>query len=141
LASVSIVRLGLTFQLNIAFLHIDEKVFNSVSGDVTYTIGQIPMCNGNGKHWLLGPGGFRLYGLSESTMVASTELATPLLSPSCTNHTPRSSRVKVEFGVESITILSDDSDVRSPQDAMPTKCRSRNLPFHDVPNESPASTS
>jgi hypothetical protein len=38
--------------------------------------------------------------------------------------------------VESITILSDNSDVSSPQDAMPTKCRSRILPSLDVPNES-----
>jgi hypothetical protein len=43
--------------------------------------------------------------------------------------------------VESITILSDDSDVSSPQDATPTKCHSGNLPSQDVPNESPACTS
>jgi hypothetical protein len=73
-------------------------------------------------------------------MVASTELAIPLQSPSCTNHTPIFSRMKVELGVESITILSDDSDVSSPQDAIPTKCHSGNLPSQDVPNESPAST-
>jgi hypothetical protein len=46
LASVSAVCLGLRFQLNIASLHIDEEVFDSVSGDVTHTIGQIPVCNG-----------------------------------------------------------------------------------------------
>jgi hypothetical protein len=67
LASISAIRLGLQFQLNIAFLHIDEELFDSVSGDVTHTIGQIPMCIGDGKHWLLRPGRFRLYGLSEST--------------------------------------------------------------------------
>jgi hypothetical protein len=99
------------------------------------------MCNGDGKHWLLRPRRFRLYGLSESTMAASTELATPLWSPSCTNHIPLSSRVKVEPSMESITILSDDSDMSSAQDAMPTKCRSRNLPSQDVPNDSPTCTS
>jgi hypothetical protein len=78
LASVLAVRLSLWFQLNIASLHIDEEVFDSVSGDVTHTIGQIPVCNGDGKYWLLRHGRFRLYGLSESTMAASTELATPL---------------------------------------------------------------
>jgi hypothetical protein len=56
-------------------------------------------------------------------MAASTELAPSLRSPSFTNRTPESSRVKVEAGVESITILSDDSDVSSPQDATPAKCR------------------
>jgi hypothetical protein len=128
LALVSTIYLGLWFQLNIAFLHIDEEVFDSISGDVTHTIGQIPMCNGDGKHWLLRPGRFRLYGLNESTMVASAELATPLWFPSCTNHTPLSSRVKVEPCAESITILSDDSDMSSPQDAMPTKCCLWTLP-------------
>src|SRR5450759_4880260 len=102
-------------------IHIDKEVFDSVSGDVTHTIGQIPVCDGDGKHWLLGPGRFRLYGLSESTMAASTELAPSLQSPSFTNRTPVSSRVKIEPGVESITILSDDSDVSSPLDATPAK--------------------
>jgi hypothetical protein len=144
LASVSAVRLGLRFQLNIAYsspLHIDEEVFDSVSGDVTHTIGQIPMCNGDGKNWLLRPCRFRLYGLSESTMASSTELAPSLRSPSFTNRTPISSKVKEELGVESITILSDDSNVSSLQDATPAKCCSWNLPCQDVPNESPACTS
>jgi hypothetical protein len=141
LASVSVIRLGLRFQLNIASLHIDEEVFDSVSGDVSHTIGQILVCNRDGKQWLLRPGRFRLYGLSESTMASSTELAPSLRSPSFTNRTPESSRVKVEPSVQSITILSDDSDVSSPQDAMLAKCRSGNLPSQDVPNESPACTS
>jgi hypothetical protein len=135
LALVSAVCLGLRFQLNIASLHIDEEVFDSVSGDVTHTIGQIPVCNGDGKHWLLRPGRFRLYGLTKSTMAASTELAPSLWSPSFTNRTPVSSRVKDEPGVESITILSDDSDVSSPQDATPVATQDRVFP-HYVPNSS-----
>jgi hypothetical protein len=141
LASVSVVRLGLWFQLNIASLYIDEEGFDSVSSDVTHTIGQIPVCNGDGKHWQLRPGRFRLYGLSESTMAASTELAPSLRSSSFTNRTPITSTVKVEPGVEYITILSDDSNVNSPQDATPAKCYSENLPSQDVPNESLACTS
>jgi hypothetical protein len=119
LASVSAICLGLWFQLNIASLHIDEEGLDVVSRDVSHTIGQIPLCNGDGKNWLLRPRRFRLYGLSESTMATSIGLATPLNSPSCTNHTPLSSRVKVEPSVQSITILSDDLDVSSPQEAMP----------------------
>jgi hypothetical protein len=38
-SAVSVVRLGIRFQLNIASLHIDEEVFDLVSGDVTRTIG------------------------------------------------------------------------------------------------------
>jgi hypothetical protein len=98
------------------------------------------VCNGDGTLWLLRPSRFRLYGLSESTMAASTELAPSLQFPSFTNRTLVSSRVKVEPSVESITILNDDSDVSSPQDATHAKCRSGNLPFQDVPNESPACT-
>ena len=50
LASVSAIRLGLRFQLNSALLHIDEEVLDTVTGDVTHTIGQIPVCHGDGKH-------------------------------------------------------------------------------------------
>ena len=81
LASILAICLRLWFQLNIASLHIDKEVFDSIFSDVIHTIGQIPMCNRDGKHWLLRPGRFRLYGLSESTMAASTELVTPLRSP------------------------------------------------------------
>jgi hypothetical protein len=118
--------------LNLASLHIDEEVFDSVSGDLSHTIGQIHVCDGDDKHWLLRPGRFRLYNLSESTMATSTGLATPLQSPSSTIHTPLSSKVKVELGIQSITIFSDNLDVRSLQEAMPTKCH---IPV--APNESP----
>ena len=74
-------------------------------------------------------------------MATFTELAPSLQSPTCTNHTPVSSRIKEELGMESITILSDDSDVSSPQDAMPAKCSLGNLPSQDVSNESPTCTS
>ena len=105
-ALVSAIHLGLWFQLNIASLQIDKEVFDQVSGDVTHTIGQIPMCNRDGKHWLLRPGKFRLYGLSESNMAASIELATPLRSSSCTNHTLLSSKVKVRLVILGVRRLT-----------------------------------
>ena len=49
LALVLAVRLSLQFQLNITSLYIDEEVFDSVFGETTHTIGQIPVCNGDGK--------------------------------------------------------------------------------------------
>jgi hypothetical protein len=107
--------------LNIDFLHIDEEVFDSVTGNLSHTVGQLPVCNGDGKQWLLGPGRFRLYGLSESVMAASIGLATPLSSPSCTIQIPLTSKIKVEPGLQSITILSDDSNMCSPLQATPTK--------------------
>jgi hypothetical protein len=89
IAVVTTIRLSLRFQLNKDSLHIDEEVYDSVS----HTIGQLLVCNGDGKHWLLGPWRFRLYGLSESVMAATTILATPLSSPSCTIQTSLNSRV------------------------------------------------
>jgi hypothetical protein len=107
IAVVTIIRLGLRFQLNIDSLHIDKEVFDLVTGDLYHTICQLFVCNGDGKHWLLGPRKFRLYGLSKSIMAATTGLATPLSSP-------LTSRMKVEPGLQSVTILSDDSDMSSP---------------------------
>ena len=43
LASISAIHLGLWFQLNTASLHIDMEVFDSVSGDFSDLIGQIPV--------------------------------------------------------------------------------------------------
>jgi hypothetical protein len=64
--------------LDIASLHIDEVFFDLAIGDLSQTIGQLPMYNRNGKHWLLRLGKLRLYGLNEFIMAASTGLATPL---------------------------------------------------------------
>ena len=50
LALALAVHLGLWFQLNISSLHIDKEVFDSVSDDVSHTIGQILVYNGDGKY-------------------------------------------------------------------------------------------
>jgi hypothetical protein len=84
IAIVTTIRLNLRFQLNMDSLHIDKEVYDSVTGELSHTIGQLPVCNKDGKHWLLGPRRFRLYGLSESIMATTTGLATPLSSPNCT---------------------------------------------------------
>jgi hypothetical protein len=47
------------------------------SGDLIYTIGQSPECDGDSKEWLLRSGRYQVYGVSESVMAASTELVTP----------------------------------------------------------------
>jgi hypothetical protein len=74
-------------------------------------------------------------------MVASTGLAILLRSSSCTIQTPLISRVKIEPGVESITILNDNSDVSLPQVAMPPETCSSSLPPLHAPNESFTCTS
>jgi hypothetical protein len=83
-----------SFQLDIASLHIEEEDFDSATGDLLYTIGQFPVCKGDGKHWLLRPRKLILYGLSESIMAASTGLDTPLCFSSCTVQTPLTSKTK-----------------------------------------------
>jgi hypothetical protein len=136
IAVVTAIRLSLRFQLNKDSLHIDEEVYDSVTRELSHTIGQLPVCNGDGKYWLLGPGRVRLYGLNEYVMAATTILATPLSLPSCTIQTFLNSRVKVEPGLQLVTILSDDSDMSSPLQATPSKTSSQISPSHDPPHES-----
>ena len=46
LAVITTIWLNLQFQLNIASLHIDKEVFDSVIGNLFPAIGQLPMYNG-----------------------------------------------------------------------------------------------
>jgi hypothetical protein len=78
-AVVTTIRLSLWFQLNVTSLHIDEEIFDSVTRVLTYTIGQLPVCNGDGKHWLLTPERYRLYGLIESIIKCLHRFSYPSL--------------------------------------------------------------
>jgi hypothetical protein len=136
-ALVSAARLGLRFHLNVDSLHIDEEVLDFATTEVTHTIGQVPECNGDGKYWLLRCGRFIVYGLGESTRVASTEFAPFLRSPSLSSLPPKLSIVKEEPGMQSVTILSDDSDANSPQEPRRGISNSGNPPS-DAPHAFPA---
>jgi hypothetical protein len=92
------------------FMFIDEEVYNAQSGHLIHTIGQSPVCDGDTKQWLLNAGRYRVYGVSDSMMEASTELVTPHHSSTGTVQLTPVTRVKVEHAEELITILSDDSD-------------------------------
>ena len=70
-------RLSLRFQLSEDFMFINEDVYDPNSGDLTHTIGQSPVFDGDSKHWLLNAGRYRVYGVSDSVMATSTELVTP----------------------------------------------------------------
>jgi hypothetical protein len=78
LALVTSLRLSLRFRLSEEFMYIDEEVFDAHSGELIHTIGHSPVSEGDSKHWLLKPGIFRVYDVSESVMAASTELVTPI---------------------------------------------------------------
>jgi hypothetical protein len=76
-ALVTSIRLSLRFQMSEDFMFIDEDVYDTQSGDLIHSIGQSPVCGGDTKQWLLNAGRYRVYGVSDSVMVASTELVTP----------------------------------------------------------------
>jgi hypothetical protein len=119
-ALVTSIRLSLKFQMGEDFMFIDEEVYDAQSGDLIHTIGQSPVCDGDTKQWLLNAGRYRVYGVSDSVMAASTELVTPHRSSTGTVQLTLVTRVKVEHAEELITILSDDSDGNSPAVASPT---------------------
>jgi hypothetical protein len=79
-----------------------------------HTIGQSPVCDGASKQWLLNARRYRVYGVSDSVMAASTELVTPHSSSTGTVQLTHATWVKVEYGEELITILSNESDRNSP---------------------------
>ncbi len=108
LAVVSAFSQSLTFQFLTATVHVDEEVFDTQSGQLTHTVMQLPTVNEDGKVWLLRPGRYRAYGLTDSLIGASTELLMPKESSTCTMQTTLLVCVKVEPGLETIFELSDD---------------------------------
>ena len=127
-AHVTSLRLSLRFQLSEDFMFIDEDVYDPNSGDLTHTIGQSPVSDGGSKHWLLNAGRYRVFGVSDSVMAASTELVTPHRSSTGTVQLAPATWVKLEPTDELITILSDDSNDNSPTVVLP-----RNSPFVNSP--------
>jgi hypothetical protein len=76
-ALVTSIRLSLRFQMSEDFIFIDKEVYDAQSGDLIHTIGQSLVYDGNTKQWFLNVGRYRVYGVSDSVMAASTELVTP----------------------------------------------------------------
>ena len=118
-AHVTSLRLSLRFQLSEDFMFIDEDVYDANSRDLTHTIGQSPICDGGSKRWFLNAGSYRVYGVSDSMMAASTELVTPHQSSTGTVQLTPAMRVKLEHVDELIIILSDDSNDNSPTVVLP----------------------
>jgi hypothetical protein len=119
------------------FMFIDEEVYDAQFGDLIHTIGQSPVCDGDSKQWLLNVGRYRVYGISDSVMAASTELVTPHQSSTCTVQLTPPIWVKVEHAEELITILSDDSNGNSPTVASPIRSRVVNSSLPDSSQRSP----
>jgi hypothetical protein len=100
-------------------MFIDDEIYDVLSRDLVQTIKQSPVCDGDSKQWLLRPSRYRVYGVSDSVMAASTELVTPHRSSTSIVQLTPATRMKVEYAEELITIFSDDSDGNSPVLAPP----------------------
>jgi hypothetical protein len=137
LAVVTSLRLNLRFWLSEEFMYIDEEVYDAQSGELIQTIGQSPVCDGHTKQWLLNAGRYRVYGISNSVMAASTELVISHRSSTGTVQFNPPSRVKVEQAEELITILSDDSDENSPVVACSTRSPLVNCSLPESSQRSP----
>jgi hypothetical protein len=136
-ALVTSLRLSLRFQMSEEFMFIDEEVYDAQSGDLIHTIDKSPVCDGASKHWLLNGGRYRVYGMSDSVMAASTELVTPHRSSIGTVQLTPATRVKLEHVEELITILSNDSDSNSPIVALPRTSPLVNSPHPESSQNSP----
>jgi hypothetical protein len=119
-------------------MFIDEEVYDAQSGDLIHTIGQSPASDGASKQWLLNAGRYRVYGVSDSVMAATTELVTPHRSSIGTVQLTHATRVKVEQAEELINILSDDSDGNSPPVALPMTSLLLNSPLPESGQKSPS---
>ena len=87
-----------------------KKFLTIITGLVSHAVRQTRVENDVGSFWLLKPGKYRVYGVSESMLECSTELLTPRESSTVSIERPVLSKVKIEPGLHTIYELSDDSD-------------------------------
>jgi hypothetical protein len=124
LAYVTSQRLSSRFGFNENTINVEEDIFDVVTSELTHTLGHIlHRDENNNMFWILHPGSYRVYGLTESQMAVSTEILTPGSSSTCTIQIPmpRDVKVKIEPGldtpivknsrVESVITFSSDDDV------------------------------
>ena len=76
-AMVTSTTLSLRFQFREDTLYVEEEVFDDVTGELSHSVGQLSRKNDMGTFWLLNPGKYRVYGVSESVLDGSTKLLTP----------------------------------------------------------------
>ena len=110
LAMVTGTTLSLRFNFREATLYVEEEVFDDLTGELSHAVGQLSRKNDVGTFWLLNPGKYRVYGVSESVLDASTELLPSRESSTVCIETPVFSKVKVEPGLDTIHELSDDTE-------------------------------
>ena len=137
IALVTSLRLSLRFQMSEEFIFIDEEVYDAQPGYLIHTIGQSLVCDEASMQWLPNFGRYRIYGVSDLVMAASTELVTSHHSSTGTIQLIPATHVKVEHVVELITILNNDSYGSFPTVALPMTSPLVNSPLPDSSQKSP----
>jgi hypothetical protein len=100
--------LSLRFNLQVGTMYLEQEMY-SADGEVYETILVQKNRTEVGFMWILGPGSFRVIGLSESQMQASTVILTNE-SGASTVQILSIAHVKVEPLDDSVFILSDSED-------------------------------
>jgi len=114
---VNAFRLSIRFSLSENLVHIDEEVFDVDNGELTHTLGQVPVF-GISREWHLKLGRYFAYGLTDCFAAESNQGVTIRVSSTNTPHTPTPIgmpvSVKIEPGCKVIALGSDDLDDSSP---------------------------
>ena len=109
-AIVTCTTLSLRFQYRDVTIFVEEEVFDNQTSLVSHAVRQTRGENDVGSFWLLKPGKYRIYGVSESMLECLIELLTPRESSTISIERPLLSKVKIEPGLNTIYELSDDSN-------------------------------
>jgi hypothetical protein len=109
-AIVTSTTLSLRFQYREVTIFVEKEVFDDHTDLVSHAILHTRVENDLGAFWLLKPGKYRVYGVSDSMLECSTELLTPRESSTVSVERPMLSKVKIEPSLQTIYELSDDSD-------------------------------
>ena len=123
LAYVTLERLSLWFGFREDTISVEENIFDDLTSELTHMIGRLSQRDkSNNLFWSLYPDSYRVYGLTDSQMAASTEILTPRCSSTCAIQIllPRDVKVKLEPGldmpivenvrVQSVITLSSDEE-------------------------------
>jgi len=89
---------------------IDKEVFDNSSVELIYIICLDPFTDIPPRQWHLRLGRYLAYGLYDSIVGGSSKEDTTKLSSMSTKQTPLSGRIRIEPGINVITIESDDLD-------------------------------
>ena len=96
-------RLSLRFGFREDTISVEEDIFDDLTSELTHTLGRLSHRDESNKlFWSFYLGSYRVNGLTDSQMAASTEILTPHCSSTCTIETllPRDVKVKLEPGLD-----------------------------------------